>query len=146
MHFPQFYYDHQEIIDYGFFGVLTTILNYIIYFLCLVTFGMHYASSNAIAWFIAVIFAFITNKYYVFHSVQWDFSTTFRECWQFISARIISVLVETALLWLFIDIFLCDERIIKIFTNIVVIILNYLFSKLIIFKNKKNTNHNIIKG
>lgn len=138
MKLPPIYYQHKELIDYGFFGVLTTVLNYIIYFFCLVALGMHYATSNGIAWFIAVIFAFVTNKYYVFHSVNWDFSTTFRECWQFISARIISVIIETALLWIFIDIFGCDERIIKIFTNIVVIILNYIFSKFFIFKDRPN--------
>ncbi|MBQ9537254.1 MAG: GtrA family protein [Desulfovibrionaceae bacterium] len=133
-HLVQIYTKHREVWSYLFFGVLTTLINYIVYFVCLLAFHMHYATSNLIAWILAVLFAFITNKQYVFNSKNWDFHTTLRECWQFISARILSVIIETALLWLFIDFFICDERIVKIFTNIIVVLINYILSKYVIFK------------
>ena len=126
---------HREVLSYGIFGVLTTILNYAVYFFCLITLDMHYATSNIVAWLLAVLFAFVTNKLYVFHSYAWNGGLAFREAWQFVSARIFSVVVETALLWLFVEQFRCDEGIVKVFTNLVVIALNYLFSKFIIFKN-----------
>ena len=126
----------RELISYGVFGVLTTVINYVVYFVCITLFDCNYVISNGIAWVLAVVFAFVTNKLYVFHSLSWDFKTTFRQCWQFFSARIFSLLVETALLWLLIEQFQGDERIVKIFTNIVVIVINYVISKIIIFRKK----------
>ena len=133
----QLYKKHQEAIAYIFFGVLTTAINYIVYFFCLVALSMHYAYSNFIAWLLAVIFAFITNKIYVFQSRNFDILTTFKEALKFTTARILSVIIETALLWIFIDLLFFDSRIIKIFTNIVVVVLNYLFSKYFIFNSKQ---------
>ena len=131
---------HYEAIAYIFFGVLTTLINYIVYFFCLMLLNMHYATSNFWAWFIAVIFAFVTNKIYVFNSRNYNFYVVLQEGWKFISARIISVVIETALLYFLIDILFLDERIVKIFTNIVVVILNYIFSKYFIFNDKTKLN------
>ena len=127
-------FPHRELMAYGVFGVLTTVLNYVVYFVCLVTFDLDYITSNLIAWILAILFAFVTNKLYVFQSLTWDFSVACKECCAFFSARVFSVVVETALLWLFIEQFACDEKIIKIFTNIVVVVLNYVLSKKVIFK------------
>ncbi|MBO4369295.1 MAG: GtrA family protein [Desulfovibrio sp.] len=125
---------NRELIAYGIFGVLTTLINYIVYAICLELLHYSYLTSNTIAWIIAVLFAFITNKHYVFRSLNWDFSTAFRECWQFVSARIFSLILESILLWICIDCFHINELITKIFTNALVILVNYLISKLYIFK------------
>ncbi len=130
------YHKHRELIDYGIFGVLTTLVNYVIYAFCLMILGINYLTANFWAFMLAVAFAFVTNKLYVFHSRSWKFSTALRECLEFFSARIVSLLVESALLWFFVEKLACDELLIKIFTNVVVIILNYAFSKLIIFKKQ----------
>ena len=136
MQINHLYNQHREAISYIFFGVLTTIINYVVYYFCLIALSIHYAYSNIIAWILAVIFAFITNKIYVFQSRSTDIFITFQEAWKFTAARLFSVIIETFLLWIFIDLFLFDSRIVKIFTNIVVVILNYVLSKYFIFISK----------
>ena len=136
MNLHKLYDKHRESISYIFFGVLTTVVNYVVYYFCLIMLSIHYAYSNFIAWLLAVIFAFITNKIYVFQSLQYDISTIFQEALKFTTARVLSVIIETALLWIFIDLLLFDARIIKIFTNIVVVVLNYVLSKYFIFNHK----------
>lgn len=126
----------KELIAYLIFGVLTTLINYVVYVAGILVFHIDYITSNWLAWFVAVLFAFFTNKRYVFHSLSWDKHLVFRELWQFISARIFAVLVETALLWLFVTVLGYNELYIKIFTNVVVVVLNYVASKWIIFKDR----------
>ncbi len=136
MHLSVFYQRHRELIDYGIFGVLTTVVNYLVYAFCLILLAINYLYANFWAWIVAVAFAFITNKLYVFHSLSWQFSRVLRESCEFVSARIVSVIAESILLWLFVEKLNCDELIIKIFTNVLVIVLNYAFSKLVIFKKR----------
>ncbi len=131
------YRKHREIIDYGVFGVLTTLVNYLVYAFCLLLLGIPYLYANLLAWIVAVAFAFITNKRYVFRSLSWEFSRVLREGCEFVSARILSVIAESILLWFFVEKLACDELLIKIFTNVLVIVLNYAFSKLVIFKKQR---------
>ncbi|MBO4335717.1 MAG: GtrA family protein [Desulfovibrio sp.] len=137
MHIGRLYHKHRELIAYGIFGVLTTVVNYLVYAFCLMILGINYLSANLWAFILAVAFAFVTNKHYVFHSLDWKFSKVLRECLEFFSARIASLLMESALLWFFVEKLACDELIIKIFTNILVVIVNYAFSKLVIFKEHR---------
>lgn len=124
---------YRELILYGFWGILTTILNYGIYFIFTKNFNINYLFSNIIAWLFAVIFAFITNKIFVFQSTSWNFSIVFNELWQFISARLFSVIVETIILYTFVNCLGFRDDILKIFTNILVIIINYVLAKFVIF-------------
>ncbi|MBQ7618252.1 MAG: GtrA family protein [Desulfovibrio sp.] len=134
MRFSEISKQNHELIAYLIFGLLTTLINYVVYFFCLLILNFDYLLSNTLAWILAVLFAFITNKLYVFHSLQWDFFIAFRECWQFFSARIFSLLIESALLWFCVEQLELSEKITKVFTNVLVIVLNYLISKTIIFK------------
>ena len=131
------YLRHRSIIDYLFWGVVTTLVNYAAYFVCRLCFGIDYLASNVIAWAVSVIFAFVVNKVFVFRSLDWSAKVAFRECWQFVAARLFSGVLETAILKVFVDWLGMSDAIVKIFSNIVVVIVNYVLSKLVIFRKKK---------
>lgn len=140
----------SEIIRYLIFGVLTTIVNFAVYFAAIKVFGEEsYLVSNIIAWVFAVAFAYVTNKLWVFASKSWAWKNIRTELVSFISARIFSLLVEEAGLWLMIGVLAFESwtlnipgfpigggAIAKFIMQVVVVLLNYVFSKLIIFKKK----------
>ena len=120
---------------YLFFGGVTTVINYVVYFILTQGLGVHYLAANAAAWAAAVAAAFITNKIYVFRSEARGRELV-REIWQFVSARIVSGVMESALMWIFVDIAGLPDGIVKIAVSVLVVLLNYIFSKLIIFRKK----------
>jgi putative flippase GtrA len=121
----------RELILYVFFGALTFFVNLITYFIFESVFGINYLISNVIAWFLSVLFAYITNRKWVFESKSPDI---LRECGLFFGGRIFSGVVDTVLMFLFIDVLVIGDVISKIVVQVIVIILNYIFSKLIVFK------------
>ncbi len=123
----------KEIFFYLLFGGLTTLVN-ILSFSVFDTLSLPTALSTIIAWFISVLFAFITNKKYVFESNN----NIFKELFAFFSCRAFSGLFDLAVMLVFVDVFKYPTMIIKIISNIVVIIMNYFFSKFLIFGKKKN--------
>lgn len=125
---------YRELISYGFWGVATTLVNYGMYLLCTRPLKLDLLPAQGIAWAVSVAFAFVVNKLLVFRSTSWSRETALREAWQFVSARILSGLVETALLWVFVRMLRFDDRIVKLAANVVVILMNYVLSKLIIFR------------
>lgn len=130
------YNKYKEGLLYLFFGGCTTLIN-IISFIIFRQFKLGVDVSNVIAWLIAVIFAFITNKLFVFDSRNTDRKTVMKETISFLIARVISLGIDTGLLHLMIDFMKIHEVIAKVISNIVVIIVNYIFSKLFIFKKEK---------
>ena len=122
---------HKEIIMYGIFGVLTTLVNIFVYFILSKMFVVHYLISTVIAWILAVLFAYFTNRKYVFNSKN---NSIIKEIFSFFSFRILSGVIEVILMYILVDIIVFDDLISKVVTNIIVIILNYIFSKLFIFK------------
>lgn len=128
---------YRELIQYGFWGVMTTLVNYIVYFGCTKLAGIDYLISNVIAWCVAVIFAFLVNKVFVFRSKAWTGKKLLWEFGSFVSARVLSGVMETALLWLFVEQLHFSDSVIKIVAGVLVIIINYFFSKLIIFRKKE---------
>lgn len=133
---------YKEIILYLIFGVATTLTNWVVYTIFIEIFGAKMTLSNAVAWFIAVIFAFITNKIYVFGSKAFSFSLLIKELFSFFATRLVSGVIEIffpeVLFNWGIDesIFGIDGFVAKILTSVVVIILNYIFSKFFVFKKK----------
>jgi len=124
---------NKEIIMYGIFGVLTTLVNIFVYFILVRVFNFHYLISTIISWIISVLFAYFTNKKYVFESKGNNY---LKEIFAFIGFRILSGIIEIVLMYLFVDTLTFDDLISKVITNIVVVLLNYIFSKLFVFKNK----------
>lgn len=143
---------YKELISYVFFGVLATVVNIVCFKIFDVILGSHlYLLNNIISWIITVIFAYFTNKLWVFESKSWKADIVLKEIISFFGARLFSLAVEEAGLWLMIDIMSMGEiswellgftvggnMIVKIIMQVVVVILNYVFSKLIIFKKKKD--------
>lgn len=136
------YKKYKEMILYLIFGVLTTALNYVVYFIFVVPLGVHYEISNCIAWVAGVIFAYFTNRSVVFNSQAKGIKKKLIEATEFVAARLFSLVAEMVILWLFIDIIpLCPDKywnnlIAKFIGAVVVVILNYLASKFVIFKKK----------
>lgn len=129
--------EYKETISYLIFGILSTIVNIATYVFFSRIIKINFMISNIIAWFVAVIFAYITNKFFVFESKNINIKFILKEITSFMSLRILSGLTELILMYIMINIMLINDFIVKIITNIVVVILNFIFSKLIIFKNKK---------
>ncbi len=141
---------NKEIIMYLIFGVLTTAINWICYIVCTVVCGLDESKlqltiSNAIAWTVAVILAFVTNKLYVFESKDWTPSVAIKEGVSFIGARLftgmIEILMPAGLMSIGLNqaIFGVEGAVAKAITSVLVIILNYVFSKLLVFRTKKNS-------
>ena len=126
---------NKEIIKYLIFGVLTTLVN-IISFYILDKLNVDIYINNTISWIISVIFAFITNKLYVFESKSMDIKTIFKEKISFLGARIFTYFVDMGTIYLLYDGLRIDKLISKVVSNIIVIIINYVFSKYI-FRNKR---------
>ena len=127
---------HWDIITYLFFGVLTTAVNYIIYLPCLYWLGLSATVSNILAWIVAVIFAYLTNKPFVFGSHDWSIKTVIPELGKFLSCRIGSGVLETLILLVTVDLLGWNGAVWKLFTQVLVVILNYIGSKLLVFTGK----------
>lgn len=127
---------YEEVISYLFFGGLTTLVNYIVYLPCYNILHLSGALSNAIAWAVAVAFAYLTNKPFVFKSHDWSAKTLFPELTKFVSCRIGSGLLETAIIFVLVDCLNWNGNIIKLLTSVLVVILNYVASKLLVFRKK----------
>ncbi|MBP5678891.1 MAG: GtrA family protein [Bacilli bacterium] len=127
------YHKYKEGLLYLFFGGCTTLVN-IISFMILRFFQIDTYVSNALAWVFAVLFAFITNKLFVFESRGKGAKKAFKEGVSFFAFRLLSLLFDMGIMYLLIDIINCPELVSKIISNIFVIIINYVFSKLFIFK------------
>ena len=127
---------HWEIISYLIFGGLTTVVD------TLVGLPLHYwlcwsaTVSNAVAWIAAVAFAFLTNKPFVFKSRDWRAKTVFPELGKFVGSRVVSFLVAEAFMAITVDWLMWDYLLMKIIVSIAVIVLNYIGSKLLVFRQK----------
>ena len=127
---------HWDILSYLFFGGLTTVVNYLVYFPLYNWLQFSATVSNAVAWVFAVAFAYLTNKPFVFKSYDWSAKTVVPELTKFVGCRIGSGVVETALLLLCVDWLNWNGNLMKILTSILVVIINYVASKLIVFRKK----------
>ena len=125
---------HWDILSYLFFGGLTTVVNYLVYLPCFNLLALSAAVSNAIAWVVAVAFAYLTNKPFVFRSHDWSAKTVIPELTKFVTCRIGSGLLETGILFLCVDLLQFNGNVWKLITSVVVVILNYVASKLLVFK------------
>lgn len=127
----------KEILWYVFFGVLTTVIN-IISFALLDKVGLNIYIANFIAWILSVLFAFITNKFFVFSSDFSSVSSFFKEMFSFFLFRALSLGIDMGGLFVLLNLFKFKKVVSKIVVNIIVIIVNYVFSKLFVFKKKSS--------
>ena len=130
------YISYKEVIHYLIFGGFTTLVNFIVYFTAKWV-GIAEWISNGIAWIIAVAFAYITNKIFVFESKATGKKEILKEISSFFACRAFSGILDIGLFWLLVEKLKFNDVIIKIILQIVVILLNYIFSKLWVFKKNK---------
>jgi len=128
---------YEEIIKYLIIGVLTTTINYIVFVIMVKGLKIEMHTSNIIAWIVSVIFAYFTNKLFVFESKSFKIDILRKEIVSFGLARVFSLLLEEMILYIFVNILNMNQLIIKLISNIIVIIVNYVLSKFIIFKKAK---------
>ena len=147
----QLFIKYKEFIMYLIFGVLTTLVNFIAFGFFTKLLGEElYLINNAIAWVAGVVFAYITNKLFVFESKSWKTKVLLKEIPEFLGARIFSFFIEEGGMFLFISVLGFGEKsfnlfgvtitgqfIVKILLAVIVVVLNYVFSKFFIFKKQK---------
>ena len=134
--FRAFLWKYEDILSYLFFGVLTTVVNYLVYLPCYNILHLSAAVSNGVAWVAAVAFAYLTNKPFVFKSHDWSMKTVIPELAAFLGCRVGSGLLETGILFLTVDCMSWNGNIMKLATSVLVVILNYIGSKLLVFRKK----------
>lgn len=130
---------YQEVIMYLIFGVLTTVVSLVSYYLLTKTFldpsnGIEIQIANVISWSLSVLFAYITNRKYVFNSHN---ENKFQEACSFVGARLLTLVMDMLIMFIGVTKMGMNDRIMKLVSQVVVIILNYVFSKLFVFKKDK---------
>ncbi|AFS39838.1 GtrA family protein [Leuconostoc gelidum] len=130
---------YQSFLLYVIFGILTTIVNIIVFF---ILYNMLHTGHNiayVVAWFWAVLFAYLTNRVWVFHSTSSTTADIVKEVWQFYLARVLTGIIGYFILTFGVDLLHQDANIWNIIQNIFVIVSNFVLSKLIIFKKDNDT-------
>lgn len=131
---------YEEIIRYLIVGVLTTIVSLITYYLCVFTFlnpenGLQLQIANIISWIISVAFAYITNRKFVFQSKSKNIC---KEIISFTGSRVATLLMDMGIMFLFVTVLHLNDKVFKIVSQVVVIVANYILSKLFVFNGEKN--------
>lgn len=124
---------YKEVIMYLIFGILTTVVNIVVYYMMADMLQVHYMISNIVAWFLSVLFAYITNRKYVFESMS---NEIIKEMVSFFGARLATGIMDMAFMWIFVGLGLLPDFVAKVITNVFVIIANYILSKLVVFKGE----------
>ena len=132
------YMKHQEGMRYLVFGALTTVVNILAYSVLYYVFHIENTISNVIAWIIGATFAYITNKLYVFNSKVNTRKELIKEIVYFYGCRLLTLAVDEGIMILTVDKFGWNALLMKILANIIVIILNFIFSKILIFRKETN--------
>lgn len=143
----ELYKKYKDIIMYIIFGVLTTLVNFCSFFILtkLHLFGAELDTviNTTIAWFLSVAFAYFTNRKWVFESKVTGVKAILLEAWSFLACRIATGVMDVVIMYVFVDV--CgmksdtQQAAIKLMSNVLVIILNYVGSKLIVFRDKSKT-------
>lgn len=136
MNLQNLYKKYKDIFWYAFFGICTTLVNLISYWIFARIFFFGTMISTIFAWLSAVLFAYWTNRIWVFHSTASSVHDILNELTKFFTCRIATGIVDWGCMFLFVDVLRFNDLFIKLIANIIVIILNYAASKLIIFRKK----------
>ena len=129
----KFLVKYQEMINYTFFGILTTVVTYLVYIPLYRVLGLSATVSSIAAWAVSVLFSFLTNKPFVFKSLDWSVNTVIPEFTKFVGTRLGSGLLDTAIIFVTVDLLGWNGIIMKFVSSILVVVLNYISNKLIVF-------------
>lgn len=128
---------YKEIFSYLVFGGLTTLINIVTYYVCADVFHIDYKISTTIAWIISVLFAYVTNKLFVFNSRVRGVNAIMKEFFSFFFFRILSYFLDLLTMILLVEVLAWNDLAAKIIANVLVVIFNYAASKLFIFKKER---------
>jgi putative flippase GtrA len=134
--FEPLYKKYKEVLLYLFFGVLTTVVSIVTYAVFNVVFGINELIANVFSWILAVAFAFFTNRIWVFAAPTKTVAEFFKQMATFASGRLVTLAIEELILLVFITILHFNSIVVKIVAQVVVIVLNYVISKLVVFRKK----------
>lgn len=137
MNFRQLWDKYKDLIPYAFFGVCTTLVNVISYWFFAHVLRQGVMLSTIIAWILAVLFAYVTNRRWVFHSEAKTSKEILKEIISFFGCRLATGILDWACMFIFVKRLEWNDVVIKIVANILVIIINYIASKFVIFKKQK---------
>lgn len=131
------YLNYKEVINYLIFGGLTTIVNFVAYCIFARLIGIDEVVSSGLSWVVSVIFAYVTNKIFVFDSKTETKKDLIKECVSFFLARIVSgITCDVGTFALMVKVFNINDILSKIVTQVMVVVVNYLFSKFIVFRKE----------
>ena len=135
----EIYIKYKEIINYLVFGVLTTVISLIVYYVAVFTFlnpenAVQLQIANILSWVAGVTFAYFTNRKYVFESQE---KNKIKEASKFVLARVTTLVMDMIIMWLGVTVLHLNDKIMKLVSQIVIIVLNYVFSKVFVFKKEK---------
>lgn len=135
----QLYLKYKELINYLIFGVLTTVVSLATYYALVLTIldanvPLELQLANIISWITCVTFAYITNRKYVFAPTN---KSLIKEIIEFYSARLLALFIDMGLMFIFVSTLHFNDKIIKLIIQVIIIIVNYILSKLIVFKKEK---------
>ena len=129
---------YKEPILYIFFGGLTTVASFLSYWVFVDVFHIHYMVSTVLSWIVSVTFAYVTNRKWVFESNARGAGAVLKEMLGFYACRIASGIMEMGMMYVGVDLLHINDKGVKLATNVIVIIANYVLSKLIVFRKKSN--------
>lgn len=125
--------ENKEVLMYLIFGVLTTVVNIVVYFVCDDVLHINYLVANGVAWFVSVLFAYVTNRKFVFLSKS---ESLMNEFLRFLGSRVSTGIIDMVMMWVLVDLLACNSMVSKVISNVLVVILNYVFSKLFVFQKE----------
>ena len=134
----ELYNKYKEIINYIIVGILTTAVSLVVYYIGVITFlnpndGVQLQIANILSWIAGVVFAYFTNRKYVFKSKE---TNKIKEGSKFVLSRVVTLLMDMIIMWLGVTVLKGNDKIIKLISQVVIIVSNYIFSKLFVFKKK----------
>src|SRR5665648_253547 len=132
--FVTLFMKYKEVLNYIIFGILTTLVNWIVFQFCIEIFLINWSIANVIAWIFAVTFAYVTNRIIVFKSSS---PHVIKELLLFVQFRLVSLLLEMLVMFVLIEMIFFEPFASKIVTSVVVVIANYIFSKAVIFRYRR---------
>lgn len=141
----ELYLKYKEIVNYLIFGVLTTVISLVTYYICVYTFlnpeqAVQLQIANVISWILGVTFAYVTNRKFVFESNE---KNKIKEASKFVTSRIATLLMDMAIMFTGVTLLKFNDKIIKLVSQVGVIIANYLLSKIIVFNKGENENEQL---
>lgn len=129
---------YKEIINYLIFGVLTTVVSLLVYYISVYTIldpenAFQLQIANIISWIAGVVFAYFTNRKFVFESKE---NNKLKEASKFVGARVVTLIMDMIIMYLGVTVLMFNDKLVKLFSQVVIIVSNYIFSKIFVFRER----------